>query len=301
MRAQFVFEFAKNRLSKYYAPEDLIEHFIDKVEERVPMDQIREIIEPAAGDGALIPFIENLASRYNIKTDYYDLNPDPGTEIKEMDFFDLTPDPYFDEHRLIITGPPYGEPGKTSKLWIKFAQKASEIAGYVAFISPHTWLDVKNPVPNLEQIYQEDMGWVTFRGSKSFGGQEWDVKTAIFIYKTILSPEKEDFTMVDKDFDITMYQGWKDKDKKTGEYWISSWGDNSGEVSKTGISRRGRPFSRAIIINVKNEKRRRDLEIFLRSFEEDYKPLIKKYAATTQNIFHLRRFKSFLKEALYES
>jgi len=40
MRAQFVFEFAKNRLSKYYAPEDLIEHFIDKVEERVPMDQI---------------------------------------------------------------------------------------------------------------------------------------------------------------------------------------------------------------------------------------------------------------------
>ena len=301
MRARFVFEHAKNIKSKYYAPDYLVEELIDKVQEYVPMDQIDHIVEPAAGDGALIPYLDRLASEYNIKkVEYFDLDPDPGNpRIKPQDFLDYTPKPYFDPNRLVITGPPYGEPGATSRLWSQFAQKASEIAGYVAFISPHTYLDIKNPVPNLEQIYQEDMGWVKFRGSESFDGEDHPVKTAIFIYKRIIDPTKEDFSMVDKDFKIRMYERYKDEGKEPSEYYISSWGSNSGEVSEDGISVSGTPFSRAISIDVKNEAMRDSLEEFLSTFKEEYGPLIRKYAISTQNIFHTKRFKKFLKDALY--
>lgn len=301
MRAKFVFEFAKNIKSKYYAPAYLVEELIGKVEEYVPMDQIDHIVEPASGDGALIPYLDQLSSKYNIqKVDYFDLDPDPGNpRIEPQDFLDYTPKPYFDPNRLVITGPPYGEPGATSKLWIQFAKKASEIAGYVAFISPHTYLDIKNPVPNLEQIFQKNMGWIKFRGSEAFDGEDHPVKTAIFIYKTILEPEEEDFSMVDKDFKIRMYQRYKDQGKEPSEYYINAWGYNSGEVSEEGISSTGTPFSRAISIDVKNEAMRDSLEEFLSTFREEYGPLIKKYAATTQNIFHTKRFKKFLKDALY--
>ena len=73
MRARFVFEHAKNIKSKYYAPDYLVEELIDKVQEYVPMDQIDHIVEPAAGDGALIPYLDRLASEYNIKkVEYFD-------------------------------------------------------------------------------------------------------------------------------------------------------------------------------------------------------------------------------------
>jgi len=314
MRAQFIFEFSANVKSKYYAPEWLVKFAVQKSLEIIGPENISEIIEPAAGDGAFIPYLEQVKAQYGIPTYYSDLNPDTDyylddpsqPKIETEDFLKM--DLPFDPNRLILTGPPYGDRKNdptSTKLWPQFAQKASEIAGYAAFISPVTWLTRKNPVPNLELIRAYNLGTVVFKGSKVFKGKDHPIKTAFLIYKTIQGSEKEDFSMVDADFEITTFRGKDHFRKKSFEYYVLSWGKYySGMVNTTGIypagSRKaGKPFSKAIGINVKTESKRPELEEFLRTFRKDHIQEIERSSITTSNSFELQQFKKWVKEALY--
>ena len=118
------------------------------------MGEVTEIVEPAAGDGAIMPYIEKLSNEYDVPAHYYDLDPDV-PEIEEMNFYKTTLT--YEPGRLVMTGPPY-----SGRNWLLFAKKAAEISDWVAFISPHSYLDFDHPVPDLDLIYQEDLGLQDF-------------------------------------------------------------------------------------------------------------------------------------------
>lgn len=285
MRARFVLnEFAANTRDKYYANSFVLQNLYDAVRENIPLEEVTEIVEPAAGDGAIIPYIEKLSAEYDIPTAYYDLEPDvPG--IVQMDFY-KTSLKYL-QGRLIMSGPPYS--GRNYELFLK---KASSLADYVAYVSPHSYLDLKHPVKNLELIYQEDLGEQLFYGSKVFGGNDHYVKTAILIFKRVDSYTDEVEDAIDLDFSIKQFK--RGDDPRGYEYFISRQGYNTGEVSDT-----PEDFFSSIGIKVNNEDMREDLERFLDTFKKTHDHLFLKYSPTTKKAISIPRMKIFIRKSLY--
>ena len=287
MRAQFVFE-AVNQMDKYYAPPELLEHVIEMVHQYVPLDEVTEIIEPAAGDLAFKPYLDKLSKELNVPVKYFDLNPDT-PQIKKQDFLIDNPMTY-KEGRLIITGPPYGT---GSKLWLGFAKKASELADYVVFISPVYFYNMKHPVPTLQLIKSDYLGKIKFYGSKEFGGIPQKVKTCVSVYRSINQRNSYDNTdaQIDKDFDIKEYHKSRQKNENW-EYYIGAYGWRVGEVMD-------KPEIEVTMgVTLKNEKLRSKFENFLSTFEKKYKDEIKKRSTTTEYLSR-KMFKQFVKDNIY--
>lgn len=294
MRARLVLEYhrpvfkAANAMDKYYAPDWVVKLAIQRIQAKVPLGQINHILEPAAGDGAFEKYLNQLG----IPVDYFDLDPDPSNpRIKPGDFYKSNLS--FSENRLVITGPPYSNDG-----WYKFAEKASQIARWVAFISPASVLDLEYPIPTLKLEDQTDLKTVHFRGSKDFGGKDHDVKSCFMIYRTIPPHIDPLDAQIEKDFKIGGFERYKEEKRiggpKEWEYLVSSIGASAGKVLQTGGE-----YMRSIGINVRNEDKRKEFEEFLGNLYRDYTPLIQRYSTTTKKILHTRRFKEFIKEALY--
>jgi len=284
MKARFVFEFAANTKDKYYANPFVLQNLYDAVKENIPMEEVTEIVEPAAGDGAIIPYIEELAKEYDIPTQYYDRDPDI-PEIEKMDFYKTTLE--YLPGRLVMTGPPYS--GRNYELFLK---KAATLADWVAFISPHSYLDYKHPIPDLELIHQKDIGLQDFAGSKVFGGKDRDIKTAILIFKKVNPVTSDIDKALDEDFELKQFA--RGDDLKGYEYFVSRQGSNAGEVSDTPDD-----FFSSIGIKVKNEDMREDLELFLDGLKDTYDHLFTRYSPTTKETINMPRMRQFLRRNLY--
>lgn len=287
MRARFVFE-AVNTKDKYYAPAELLEHVMKVVREYVPLEKVTEIVEPAAGDGAFMPYLNSLANELGVNVSYYDLDPDIPQIIKQ-DFLEGNPMKY-KPGRLIVTGPPYGT---GSYLWLGFAKKAAQLADYVVFISPVYFYNMKHPVPGLQLVKSDYLGKITFRGSEEFGGVPHKVKTCVNVYKTISPKNSYDAgdARVDNDFYIKEFHKSRMKDEGW-EYYIGAYGRAVGAVTKTPR------IEVSLGVNVKNEKMREKFEEFMQNFREKFYDEIVKRSTTTQYLSK-KMFKQFLKDNLY--
>jgi hypothetical protein len=148
MRARFVFE-AVNTRDKYYAPPELLEHVMQMVKKYVPLDQVTEIVEPAAGDGAFMPYLNPLAKQLGVKVLYYDLEPD-NDSIPKQDFLNDNPMKY-KPGRLIITGPPYGT---GSYLWEAFERKeeSEELKNNLI----NVYNDIEQALANIKKIIDNE-------------------------------------------------------------------------------------------------------------------------------------------------
>jgi len=67
---------AVNTLDKYFTPEHIVKHTIEKVLEVIDKESITDIIEPSAGDGAFIKGLDALAKELEVNVEYYDLYPE---------------------------------------------------------------------------------------------------------------------------------------------------------------------------------------------------------------------------------
>ena len=101
---------AKIPNDKYYTPQHIVERCVSKLNEFVG-DDVTEIIEPSAGNGA---FIEILDNNFNCNKYYYDLLPEHD-KIKQQDFLEL--DLEYKQGRVVIGNPPFG---RTNSLIVKF-------------------------------------------------------------------------------------------------------------------------------------------------------------------------------------
>jgi len=164
---------AVNKLDKYYTPDWLIEHQLEKTLQTIGKKNITHVIEPSAGDGAYIKFLNKIWD----DVEYYDLYPEH-PDIIEQDFKELRKS--YKKGRLVIGNPPYGT---ASSLWKAFCKKSARIADYISFISPASQYNSNYYFPEGDLVYSELLNDVEYRGSDVEGGVPQKVRTCLNIYK----------------------------------------------------------------------------------------------------------------------
>jgi hypothetical protein len=134
---------------KYFTPIHIAKRLIKKTYEVIGEENITDIIEPSAGQGAFSLLMDCQA---------YDLYPEHSS-IKKADF--LTLDIKHKKGRLFIGNPPFGERNSLSR---KFYDKSAMCGDYIAYILPISQLDNPMSLYKFDLIYSEDLDHVIYSG-----------------------------------------------------------------------------------------------------------------------------------------
>lgn len=143
---------SKIPLDKYYTPKDLAEYVVDKTKEIIGEDNIIEYIEPSAGGGVFLDFLDKPYKAY-------DIEPEDNRIIKQ-DYLNL--DLPYKKGRCIIGNPPFGDRNNKNNLSIRFLNKSLQIGDYISFILPIRLYN--NPIIfyKFDLIYSENLNIVNF-------------------------------------------------------------------------------------------------------------------------------------------
>lgn len=140
---------------KYYTPISTANDCIDKVIEKIGLENIMECIEPSIGDGS---FTHHPKLRPTVG---YDVDPelesDANLQIYTQDYLSL--DANYKKGRLILGNPPFGE---KLNLAIKFFKKSVDIGDYIAFILPISQYNNNNSMFEFDLVYSEDLGMLKY-------------------------------------------------------------------------------------------------------------------------------------------
>jgi len=136
---------AKIRLDKYYTSTDLAEYCVSKTKEIIGKENITEWLEPSAGAGVFLPYLDNNYLAFDIEPE--------AKGIEKKDYLLNTVD--YKKGRCIIGNPPYGKGNYTS---VKFFKKAITQGDYVSFILPISQLNNNMYMYEFDMVYSEDLG-----------------------------------------------------------------------------------------------------------------------------------------------
>ncbi len=118
---------------------------MEKTEEIIGENNITEYIEPSAGAGV---FLDYLNKPYLA----YDIEPDDNRIIKQ-DW--LKTNLNYKKGRCIIGNPPFG---RGNSLSMAFYKKSVQIADYISFISPISQYQNNVQLYDFDLVYSEDLG-----------------------------------------------------------------------------------------------------------------------------------------------
>lgn len=157
---------AKIQNDKYYTSPELAKYCVEKTKEIIGSENITEYIEPSAGAGVFLDYLDKpyLA---------YDIEPEDDRIIKQ-DY--LTVDLEYKKGRCVIGNPPFG---KRNNLARAFYKKSIKIAEYISFILPISQLNNISSLYEFDLIHSEDLG------IKNYSNQ--DIHCCLNIYKKPLS------------------------------------------------------------------------------------------------------------------
>ena len=136
---------AKIENDKYYTSPELAEYCVKKTKEIIGEDNIAEYVEPSAGCGV---FLDYLNKPYLA----YDIEPEDGRVVK-ADWLEVNLD--YKKGRCIIGNPPFGS---RNTLSVRFFKKSILLADYIAFILPISQLNNNQQMYEFDLIYSEDLG-----------------------------------------------------------------------------------------------------------------------------------------------
>ncbi len=130
---------------KYYTSPDLAKYVVNKTKEIIGEDNITEYIEPSAGSGVFLDYLDKpyLA---------YDIEPEDSRVVKQ-NFLNLNLD--YKKGRCIIGNPPYGN---RSNLVTSFYKKSIQLGDYIAFILPIGQMNNNIKLYEFNTIHSEDLG-----------------------------------------------------------------------------------------------------------------------------------------------
>ena len=277
---------AVNGNDKYYTPDWLVEHTIKKAIEIIGIENITEIVEPSAGDGA---FIEPLKKAFpNIKQIYYDTKPEHPEVIKQdyrRAFLS------YKRGRLTIGNPPFGV---SSSLWKAFCKKASKNSDYIVYISPASQYNSNYYFKEGELIYSELLNEVEYRGSETENGKAQKVRTCLNIYKVYdreegIDPRDE---RLEQDIEI---KGVDSRDPLVDTFKDCDWfldrfqkiGNPTKEFRKDTLG-----------IKILNEDIRENVDRFMETFNETYHKEICRLSNGSP-VLLIHKLKDYLKKHLY--
>ena len=144
---------AKIENDKYYTSRELAEYVVNKTKEIIGENNITEYLEPSAGSGVFLDFLDKpyLA---------YDLYPEDDRIVKQ-DYLTLELD--YKQGRCIIGNPPYGT---KNNLTIAFYKKSLGLGDYISFVLPISQYNNKIKLYEFDLLYSEDLGVREYSGIK---------------------------------------------------------------------------------------------------------------------------------------
>jgi len=158
-------------LDKWYTPRDKSQEFITKTLNIIGIDNLNEVVEPSAGDGAFSDYLQD----YPFELKAYDIKPDKNY-ITQIDFNNLKMD--YSSKRLVIGNPPFGRSGCLAK---KFVQRSMRMAKWVGMVLPLSYWYIENYVLDGDILYvrryRDLVDFGTFKCVYSLWERETEVKT----------------------------------------------------------------------------------------------------------------------------
>ena len=142
---------AKILNDKYYTSPELAEYCVKKTKEIIGEENITEYIEPSAGSGVFLDYLDKPYFAY-------DIEPEDDRIVKQ-DYLSLELD--YKKGRCVIGNPPFGD---RCNLYRKFYNKSCKIADYIVFISPIKLLNNTRQNYKFDLIYSEDLGLNNYSG-----------------------------------------------------------------------------------------------------------------------------------------
>lgn len=136
---------AKIENDKYYTPKDLAEYIVNKTKEIIGEENITEYIEPSAGGGVFLDFLDKPYRAYDILPE--------DNRIIQQDFLEL--DLEYKKGRCIIGNPPFG---RGNSLAMAFYKKGTKVADYISFILPISQFNNNVQLYDYDLVYSEDLG-----------------------------------------------------------------------------------------------------------------------------------------------
>ena len=136
---------SKIELDKYYTSDELARYCVEKTKEIIGEENITEYLEPSAGSGVFLKYLDKPYLAYDIKPE--------GDNIIQADYLSL--DLEYRKGRCIIGNPPYG---RANNLSVQFYKKSIKIGDYISFILPISQLNNNKKMYEFDLIYSEDLG-----------------------------------------------------------------------------------------------------------------------------------------------
>lgn len=137
----------KIELDKYYTNEKLAEYVVNKTKEIIGEQNITEYLEPSAGGGVFLDYLDKPYLAYDIEPE------DKLSRIIKQDYLILNLD--YKKGRCIVGNPPYGNRNNLSRAFYK---KSIIIGDYISFILPISQLDNVNSLYEFDLVHSEDLG-----------------------------------------------------------------------------------------------------------------------------------------------
>ena len=123
----------------------MAKYCVHKTEEIIGINNITEYLEPSAGGGVFLDYLDKSYLAY-------DIEPEDDRIIKQ-DF--LTLDLPYKNGRCIIGNPPFGTRNTMS---VKFYKQAIKFGDYISFILPISQLDNNQQMYEFDLVHSENLG-----------------------------------------------------------------------------------------------------------------------------------------------
>ena len=136
---------AKIQNDKYYTSPELAKYCVGKTKEIIGEDNITEYIEPSAGSGVFLDYLDKPYLAYDIEPE--------GNNVIKQDW--LETELNYLKGRCVIGNPPFGNKNTLS---VKFFKKATNICDYIAFILPISQLNNNQQMFEFDLVHSEDLG-----------------------------------------------------------------------------------------------------------------------------------------------
>lgn len=144
---------AKINLDKYYTPSDLAKYCVKKTKEIVGVENITEWLEPSAGAGVFLPYLDNNYLAFDIEPE--------AENIEQKNYLELDL-PYL-KGRCVIGNPPFGDRNNLARSFYKHACKMGD---YIGFILPISQFENSDSLYHFDLIESIDLGILEYSGMK---------------------------------------------------------------------------------------------------------------------------------------
>lgn len=222
---------AKIKNDKYYTSPELAKYVVEKTKEIIGEENITEYIEPSAGAGV---FLDYLNKPYLA----YDTEPED-VRIALQDYLEL--DLEYKKGRCIIGNPPYGS---RNTLSVRFFKKSIQLGDYIGFILPISQYNNTQQMYEFDLIHSEDLGVQKY--------SDRDIHCCFNVYKrpnnNVLN-KKDNYKLRDVEIKEYRRNGTYKKPIKY-DYGMCAWGNGSCGKQVDYIGQ----YAQEIYIIIKNDR-----------------------------------------------